>query len=145
MLENLRLQQAVLSPLDTGKLAVRNYLFLDRYEPGLLVQQLQQQVEGQVDAVVCPSVKAVVPPLDVVAPSNWQHVDGPAGRRSHCAGNPIVSYVLDTFPKSCGSGACNPIYRRKKDKKKLLSGLGLVRKVKNCDLQLLFLFVCEGY
>lgn len=37
------------------------------------------------------------------------------------------------------------IYRRKKDKKKIFSGLGLVRKVKNCDLGLLFLFVCKGY
>ena len=40
------------------------------------------------DAVVCPSVKAVVPPLDVVVRSTGQHVDGPAGRRPHCAGNP---------------------------------------------------------
>ena len=40
-------------------------------------------------------VEAVVPPLDVVVRPNGQHVDGPAGRRPHCAGNPGVSYVLD--------------------------------------------------
>ena len=79
---------------------------------------MQQQVEGQVDAVVCPLVNAVVTPLDVVVRSNGQHVDGPAGRRAHCAHNPIVSYVLNKFPKSCGSGACNPIYRKKKDRKR---------------------------
>ena len=67
------------------------------------------------DAVACPLVNAVVPPLDLVVRSNGQHVNGQAGRRPHCAGNPIVSYVLNTFPKSCGNGACNPIYRRKKD------------------------------
>ena len=54
------------------------------------------------DAVVCPPVKAVVPPFDVIVRSYGQHVDGPAGRRPHCAGNPGVSYALNKFSKSCG-------------------------------------------
>ena len=57
------------------------------------------------DAVVCPPVKAVVPPFDVIVRSYGQHVDGPAGRRPHCAGNPGVSYVPNKFSKSRGGGA----------------------------------------
>ena len=43
--------------------------------------------------VVCPSVKTVVPPLDVVVRSNGQHVDKLAGRRPHCASSQRVLVV----------------------------------------------------
>ena len=45
------------------------------------------------DTVDCPSVNAVVPPLDVVVRSNKQHVDG-------LASNPGVSCVVNKFPLS---------------------------------------------
>ena len=57
----------------------------------------------QVDVVVCPSIEAVVPSLNVVG-SNGQHEHGPAGRRPHCASKPGVAYVLDKFPKTGGGG-----------------------------------------
>ena len=41
----------------------------------------------------------------IIVRSDGQHVDGPAGGRPHCAGNPGVSYVLNKFPKSRGGGA----------------------------------------
>ena len=46
-----------------------------------------------------------MPSLNIVVRSNGQHVDGPAGRRSHCASNPVVSYVLDKFQQRGGGGA----------------------------------------
>ena len=67
------------------------------------------------DAVVCLSIEAVMPTLNVIVGSNGQHEDGPAGRRPHCASNPGVSYALNNFPKTGGVGAVTETLERGRD------------------------------
>ena len=79
------------------------------------MQQLHWQVEGQVDAVVCSLIEAVVPSLNIVVGSDGQHVNRPAGRRLHCASSLGVSCVLDKFPKSGGSGTVTEMLEHGRD------------------------------